>query len=251
MRDYKIFTYKDSKFRISSTRVDMIEKSIVRVRTDIEDYIRVHPEFLSSLVPIALSDEAPHIACEMARAAGLAGVGPMAAVAGAIAEAAAREAVREGAREAIVENGGDIFLVSEEEAVVGLFAGSGSLKSSLALVVEPAYMPVSICSSSSFMGHSLSFGKCDLATVVAESGALADAVVTFACNSVKDTADIEPTLDKVMSIEGVRGVILVKADKIGLAGDLPRIVRNADERLEWKVTRSNSQFEFLARNESK
>jgi uncharacterized protein len=237
MRDYKTFTYKDSKFRISSTCVGTIEKTIVAVRTEIEDYILVHPEFLSSLVPIALRDDAPHIACEMARAASLAGVGPMAAVAGAIAEAAAREALSAGAREAIVENGGDIFLVSDEEAVVGIFAGSGSLKASLALIVEPAYMPVSICSSSSFMGHSLSFGKCDLATVVAGSGALADAVATFACNSVKEVSDIEPTLDRVMSIDGVRGVILVKADKIGLAGDLPRIVRNADERLEWKVTR--------------
>jgi ApbE superfamily uncharacterized protein (UPF0280 family) len=136
-----------------------------------------------------------------------------------------------------VENGGDIFLASFEEAVVGLFAGAGSLRDALAFVVKPAEMPLSICSSSSTMGHSLSFGNCDLATVVAGSGALADAAATFACNSVKEAGDMEPALDAVMRIHGVRGALIVKGEKIGLAGDLPRLVKNNDRSLRRKITR--------------
>ncbi len=237
MRDYKAFTYKDSRFRISSSRFDAITRAIICARTEIEEYIRHHPQFLSSLVPVALYECAPAIARDMAAAAELAGVGPMAAVAGAIAEAAARAGLLAAASEAIVENGGDIFLASAEEAVVGLFAGEGNLKDALALVVEPCDMPLSICSSSSFMGHSLSFGKCDLATVVARSGALADAVATMACNSVKVVSDMEPALERVMEIPGVRAALIVKGDKIGIAGDLPRLVRNKDRRLGDKVTR--------------
>jgi uncharacterized protein len=237
MRSYKTFTYKNSKFRIASDKPDVVVEAIKRVRTELEKYIGTDDNFLRSFVPIKLKEGAPPIAIEMARAADLANVGPMAAVAGAIAEAAACEAILAGAEEAIVENGGDIYLASKEEAIVGLFPG-GALKSArLAFKVKPSDMPVSVCSSSGTMGHSFSFGKCDLATIVAKNGALADAAATYAGNLVTEEKDIEGALGKVMAISGVRGVLLVKGERIGLAGDLPELVRSHDKGLEEKVTR--------------
>ena len=142
-----------------------------------------------------------------------------------------------GETEVIVENGGDIFLSSRRGVTVGLYAGGGLLGDSLALSIPPAAMPLAVCSSSGVMGHSLSLGKCDLACVVSRNASLADAAATRAANLVKTPDDIEPVLEQISAIEGVGGVLLVKGDRIGVAGDLPPIVRNRDAELGKKVTR--------------
>ena len=130
----------------------------------------------------------------MAAASQSTGVGPMAAVAGAMAQAAVSAALRAGDRDVLVENGGDIYLAAENEIVVGLLAGENAVSRKLALRIEPAMMPLAICSSSSHMGHSLSLGHCELACVLSQDAALADAAATWACNSVKTSRDIQPTL---------------------------------------------------------
>ena len=60
--------------------------------------------------------------------------------------------------------------------------------------VAPDEMPLSVCSCSGRLGHSLSFGDCDLATVVAADAALADACTTLAANLVKSEADLDGAL---------------------------------------------------------
>ena len=77
------------------------------------------------------------------------------------------------------------------------------------------------------MGHSLSLGLCDLATVVAKDAALADAAATQAGNLVKTIEDVDAALEKIMRIEGVEGVLLVKDNRVGLAGHLPRLTKTA------------------------
>jgi len=52
------------------------------------------------------------------------------------------------------------------------------------------------------MGHSLSFGAADSATIFADTGALADAAATYAGNMIKSGEDIEKALDAVMGIDG-------------------------------------------------
>ena len=59
----------------------------------------------------------------MARAADTVGVGPMAAVAGAMAQLAVEAALRAGAEEVIVDNGGDIYLQTVEPVIIGLYPG--------------------------------------------------------------------------------------------------------------------------------
>ncbi len=227
-RRFTSFAWKEADLRICSPRSDVIMSEVKRLRALLEAYIARHFEFKTSLVPIRLLPDAPDIAVRMAEAATACGVGPMAAVAGAVAEMAAYAAMGSGAEEAIVENGGDIYLISPNAVSVGLYAGANPLSGRLAFHVESYEMPVSICSSSSMFGHSLSFGKCDLATVVAKSGALADAAATLTGNCVKSIADIEPTLMRVSSIPGILGVLIIKDDKVGFTGNLPRLVKCED-----------------------
>jgi ApbE superfamily uncharacterized protein (UPF0280 family) len=76
----------------------------------------------------------------------------------------------------------------------------------------------------------MSFGDCDLATIVARDGALADAAATMAANSVRREADVEPSLQKVMEIPGIQAVLLIKGDRVGVAGDLPELTRSGHPR---------------------
>lgn len=234
-RTYHRFAHKDASFRICCDRLDLVTAEIIRRRDILEAYIARHPEFATSLAPLKLKADAPDVARRMARAAAMVGVGPMAAVAGTMAQLAAEAGAEAG--EAIVENGGDMFLICERPVVVGLFAGDSPLRDRLAFAVEPGRTPLAICSSSGRMGHSMSMGDCDLATVVASDAGLADAAATQAANLVRTAADIDPTLERIAAIDGIDGVLLIKGDRIGLAGTLPELLPNRDAELDLKVTR--------------
>lgn len=237
MRPFARFSHKDSNFRIRSDAFPVVTGEILRQRSLLESYVIRYPEFRDALIPVSIAPDAPEIVHRMANAASLVGVGPMAAVAGSIAQFAVEAAIRLGAEEAVVDNGGDLFLASPCPVTVGLYAGYGRLARALALQVVPGEMPVAVCSSSSRMGHSLSFGQCDLATVVATDAALADAAATHACNLVSRVEDIDDALATVMGIAGIRGVLIIKDDRVGLAGELPKLVRNHDPDGIQKVTR--------------
>jgi uncharacterized protein len=235
VRSWTVFQLKEADLRISSPRADLVEAEVRKLRAALEAFIERQPAFRAALVPIDLLDGAPPIAVAMADAARACGIGPMAAVAGAVAQAAAEAALAEGAGEAIVENGGDTWIASPTEVTVGLHAGRHALSGRLALRITPDRLPLSVCSSSGRFGHSLSFGRCDLATVVARSGALADAAATLAANSVRTVEDVAPTLERVLAIPGVDGVLIVKDDRVGVAGNLPQLVPCADPDFDLKT----------------
>ena len=233
-RTYRNFTHREAAFRICCEQFDAVTAEIVRQRSVLDEYIKRHAAFANALKPIELLDDAPQVARRMARAAKLVGVGPMAAVAGAMAQCAAEAGIAAGAAEAgiaagaaeaIVENGGDIYLVTTQPVVIGLNSGSGELAGRLAFSLDAHQTPISICSSSGTMGHSMSFGQCDLATVVARDAALADAAATMAANLVSKAEQIDATLENIAAIDGIDGVMIVKNDRVGLAGQLPRLVK--------------------------
>ena len=237
MDEFVTFVWKEACFRICSSRVDAARDEIVARRAELDGYFARHPSVRAALEPVPLTADAPEILRRMHRASVLTGVGPMAAVAGSFAQVAAEAACRAGADEALVENGGDIYLVASRDLTVGLYGGEGSPVSGLAFHVEAGRLPLAVCSSSSRMGHSASFGDCDLATVLSRDGALADAAATLACNLVRDVADLDTALERVAGIPGVTGVLLVKAGRVGLKGDLPKLVRQQDAAFATKITR--------------
>jgi ApbE superfamily uncharacterized protein (UPF0280 family) len=223
-RIYRTFTHREAVFRICCDEYDAVTTEIVRQRQMLEEYIEQHHDFRYSLEPVTLDMGAPEVVQRMSWAASLLGVGPMAAVAGAMAQCAVEAGLKAGAHEAIVDNGGDIFLQSREPVIIALNAGTAELGDQLAFSLQPHDTPISICSSSGQMGHSMSLGKCDLATVVAKEAALADAGATQAANLVGMVEDVDPALERIAAIDGIDGVMIIKDDRVGLAGRLPQLV---------------------------
>ncbi|MHC4431399.1 MAG: UPF0280 family protein [Planctomycetota bacterium] len=224
-RTYRTFTHREAVFRICCDRFDVVTAEIIRQRLILGEYIDRNPDFRDSFEPLELRGDAPEVAQRMARAGRLVGVGPMAAVAGAMAQCAAEAALEAGASEVIVDNGGDIYLRVAELALIGLGTGTAELADRLGFSLGADNTPVAICSSSGQMGHSTSLGKCDLATVVAKDAALADAAATQAANLVTKIEDVDSTLERIAGIEGVDGVLIAKDDHVGLAGQLPTLVK--------------------------
>jgi len=224
-RTYQSFQHREAVFSICCEQFDAATVEIVHQRRILEDYIARHGAFRRSLEPIALLGDAPEVARRMDRAARLVGVGPMAAVAGAMAQCAAEAGLKAGAAEAIVENGGDIYLRAAEPVIISLYTGTAELAGRLAFSLQPEDTPISICSSSGKMGHSKSLGDCDLATVVAKDAALADAAATMAANMVRAVKQVDAALETIAAIDGVDGVLIVKNDHVGLAGRLPQLVK--------------------------
>jgi ApbE superfamily uncharacterized protein (UPF0280 family) len=193
--------------------------SVHRFRYSLESYITAHREFMTSLTPVAYDEWAPEIVREMMRASAKAGVGPMAAVAGAMAEHVGRDLLLH-TRNVIIENGGDIYLKSMNDVLVGLFAGRSPLSGRVSIKVRKEEMPLGVCTSSGTVGHSLSFGSTDACCVKSGSVALADAAATAIGNIVKSKKDIQNGLETGMKIEGVLGIVIIIGDQLGVVGDI-------------------------------
>lgn len=224
-RVYRPFVHKEAVFRICCDKFDVITTEIIKQRQVLEQYLQKHPEFHHALEPVALLSGAPEVAQRLAHAAQLVGVGPMAAVAGTMAQLAAEAGIQAGASEVIVENGGDIFLQAAEPVTIVLHTGTAQIADKLAFALKPQDTPLALCSSSGKMGHSMSQGECDLATVIAKEAALADAAATYAANLVNTVDDVDTALKRIVDIEGIDGVLIVKDDRVGLAGQLPSLVK--------------------------
>lgn len=243
MRYFSSYTLEGANFRISSSKTEIVIKELQNQRRILIEYIRRHPEFMDALLPVLPKTNPPEIVSRMTDAADQIGVGPMAAVAGINAEFAVRAAIQQGAGETIVENGGDIYLQVEKPIIIGIYAKDSLLSGKVALYIQPEETPVAICSSSSKMGHSKSFGNCNLATVIARDAALADSAATHVCNQIKTIDDIHPVLEKIGEVEGILGGLVIKDDQIGLIGQLPELVKFDDPRFKDKITADkNSNF---------
>jgi len=190
-----------------------------RYRADLESYIKSHPIFLTTLKPFQVEQDAPPIVKEMADATREVGVGPMAAVAGAIAERVGKELLPY-SDEVIVENGGDIFLKSSKERFIGVYAGESKFTRKIAFSIRPEETPLGVCTSSGTVGHSLSFGHADAVIVFSPSTSLADAAATAIGNRVRIAEDIPAALEFAQGIKGLKGVAIIKGDNMGVWGQI-------------------------------
>jgi len=158
---------------------------ILAARQVLERYIAQDPFFSATLEPYEPDSDEPVIV-RMASAAGKAGVGPMAAVAGVIAWAGIEEMVETGATFGVIDNGGDIALISDRPVRVGVHAGTAPISNRAAFIVPPQERILGICTSSSTVGPSISFGVADAVTVFSHDVALADAWATSVCNQIRE-----------------------------------------------------------------
>lgn len=207
----------DLLIKADSDLHDQAYRILREIRADLERHISSHENFLYSLDPIEPPGDEPDIAASMYIASAATGTGPMSAVAGAVAEAVGR-GLLELSGEVIVENGGDIWMKLIRPTVIGLYINNIHFGSRIALKIYPDNTPCSICTSSPRLGHSLSFGKADSVTVIADNGALADSAATAVCNMIKNEQDIRSALTFAMSINGISGCIAVFREKLAVQG---------------------------------
>jgi len=198
---------------------DETRELVLEQRGYVEAYINDHPDFATTLTPWRLKGPAPTIVADMVNAGKNAGVGPMAAIAGAVAEHAGLGLLKS-TDQIIVENGGDVFIKTATPLTVGIFAGQSPLSLRIGIRVSGGPTPMGVCTSSGTVGHSLSLGKADAVCVVADSCANADAAATSVGNLVQSVADIDFAIAKGKCIDKIRGIIIIVGEKMGIWGDL-------------------------------
>ena len=195
------------------------EKSLLKHRNSLEAYIKSHPEFRTALLPLSEDNFAPPIVRDMLSKSKICGVGPMASVAGAISEFVGYALLNQ-TENLIIENGGDIFLRSRNNLTVSVYAGESALSYKVNIIVKPEETPLGICTSSATVGPSLSFGKADAVCVVSKSATLADAAASAIGNKVKSKNDIKNALDYGIKIPGVKGIIIICGNDMGVIGEV-------------------------------
>ena len=177
-------------------------------RRQLEDYIRGKSDFISTLLPYPEDSFAPEIIREMISAARAFGVGPMAAVAGAIAQFVGRDLLRY-SEEVIVENGGDIFVKTKRPITVSIFAGNSPLSDKLGLILAAEEMPIGVCTSSGTVGHSLSLGMADAVCVVAQSASFADAAATALGNRITNRSNLTAEIESIREYKDIKGGVAI------------------------------------------
>ena len=222
------FTLKESQCTIISDRQEAIEtakESITRNYRELELYVRANPKFLHTLTPIPVPQK-PLVARLMAQAAQKAGVGPMAAVAGAIADLAVEDMKRTGCEVAVVEDGGEISADSNRPVDVAVAAGEEPLSRRFGFRLME--FPIGVATSSGRFSHALSFGDAEAATVFCRNAALADAAATAVGNVVKGEdvqVAIQAGISRGLAIEGVEGVLILYKGQVGTAGKIPQMIK--------------------------
>lgn len=142
----------------------------------------------------------------------------------------------------LVENGGDTFLISTKNRVIAILANP-SENEEIGLQIYAKDCPLSICSSSATIGHSLSLGHGDLALVQAKNAALADAMATAYGNMLKSSKDIQKVIERCQKdaliriknnpfneesqdLGGVEAVFLQCDGQIGVWGNMELVAIN-------------------------
>lgn len=212
----------DLFIRTETDLKDLTRERVLRYRAYLESYIRQYRAFSETLLPWVVRGPAPGIIREMAKAGQSAGVGPMAAVAGAIAESIGRDLL-EHTGDVIVENGGDLFIKSRRPVTIGIFANQSPLSLRIGLRVDAAQKPMGVCTSSGTVGHSLSLGKADAVCILSASCSLADAAATAVGNRIQDVDGIQSAIEFGNKIKGVEGIIIIIKDKIGVWGNIEMV----------------------------
>jgi ApbE superfamily uncharacterized protein (UPF0280 family) len=201
-------------------------REIKRIRGIIEQFSLHSPRFTTSLSPIQLTEFSGAEASEMNIPSEVntmlqcgihSGTGPMSSVAGLFAEKTGQVlAASYDLPEILIENGGDLFMVSGSDTTVVIHAGDSPLSGKLALQIPSGTW--GICTSSGTVGHSFSYGNADAVTVVAELTPMADAWATSLANRVQGPGDIEKVLEIAEGIPEILGCVIVVRDRVGIRG---------------------------------
>jgi len=240
MNDNKIFK---EKLSIDETQINLVtdiknnnlKKDIIKNRNELKSYIAKNPKFVNSLKPIE-GNNSPRIARLMIEASKIANVGPMAAIAGTIAEISVDYLMDQGSKYSIVDNGGDISFINKKnkkKVVCGIYAGESPLSGKIAFEFKNYKYPIGICSSSGTVGFSLSYGRSDCVTIIAEKSSIADGLATAIANNVNGKTDNDAVERGLLTADKFKdhfiGGLIIVGESIGTIGKLPKIIETEDK----------------------
>lgn len=192
---------------------------LILLRKALESYIAFNPLFGTSHSPLKVMNSKDETLCLMHECSIIAGVGPMAAVAGAFAMQVAGKLIEKfnlQNSELFVENGGDIFLLIQAPFLMGIHAGSSPLSDKIGLWLLPEFSPIGICTSSGTIGHSFSYGKADAVVVVCKSTAMADALATSIANRINIKEDLHYAISDARQYKEILATIMIKEDLLAV-----------------------------------
>lgn len=193
--------------------------AVIKYRKQIEETIKKHPSFLKSLDPIELRSRY-EIINTMIHKSAMAGVGPMAGVAGAVAEFVGLDLLPYTA-ELIIENGGDIFIWSKKDRTMLIYAGEESpFKDKIKIRLRGRDRTFGVCTSSGRVGHSISLGNTDATVIIARSAVTADVFATAVGNIVKNEDSIEKALEFGRACDELQGGLILIGKKMAAWGDI-------------------------------
>jgi ApbE superfamily uncharacterized protein (UPF0280 family) len=217
------FQYRSTITTILADEAEHIEaakESMVAARQELEAFIITDPYFRATFDPYSPATDTK-IVKRMSEAAKSAGVGPMAAVAGSIAWAGIEAMQDKGATFGVIDNGGDIAMLSDRDLRIGIHAGTSPFSNRLAFLVPPQRGIAGICTSSATVGHSISLGIADAVTLFSHDVALADAWATALCNRAAGCND---ELFGQLEDTAIDGVFMIIGDEICSWGSIPPVV---------------------------
>ena len=224
---YKVcWEFKETKVKMKIDDI-AVGKSIINMiyeaRKSLDAYTRAHSDFFTSLFPLDPKRSAPEVASLMVDAAYKADVGPSAAVAGALIDIAVKDI---NTSYLLMENGGEIFAQVDRTATISINAGTSPFSKQILFTVTKKDGAMGIGTSSASVGHALTFGDADAATVIADTTALADAAATAIGNAVVkpiSKAALKEGVRIAQKIKGVKGTLIISGDYMIAWGDLPQV----------------------------
>ncbi len=199
---------------------DAVRERVKFRRRELRAYLERDRGFEAALTPRPALPGAPAIVQWMTAAGAAVGVGPMAAVAGAIAQAVGLDLRDRCGGELLIENGGDIYLQSAKPRTIAVYAGDSPISGRLGIVLPPCPDGFSVCTSAGSVGPSLSLGLGDAATILAQDAALADAAATALGNRLQEARNLERAVSWVVSIPGIAGALAIIGDRLAAAGQI-------------------------------
>ena len=131
----------------------------------------------------------PRKMVEAVKAIDEASLTPMAAVAGSVADAIKEFLMREGLDLVSVNNGGDISIFNRKGRGLKIDIGDIHTDKSSPFMLNIEQFTDYGLATSGFGGRSFTLGLADSVTVVAATGAVADAAATFICNCTNTESD--------------------------------------------------------------
>lgn len=196
---------------------DKLQTILIKTRCEMHNFINKYPLFVTSFSGISDIDKAPVIAKSMIEKTAIIDIGPMSSVAGAYSKFIG-DFLQSNykVKELVIENGGDDYIFVQNPIIVNICSENQHLKQNIGIKIDRKNTEIGICSSSAVIGHSISFGKADLVTIVATNTIMADAYATYFCNKIRTEDDLNNVIKMTEKYKDILAVLFICNDKIAI-----------------------------------